>query len=279
MWDTIGFILVLHDIITIPMDVAWDREKSSTEEALFRIMIAFWTTDIALTFNTGFYLDGQIQMSRCAAAKHYARGWLAFDSLIVILDWIFLLVPQGAMMSIFRSARAVRLLRMLRVLRILKMGRLSHVLEDICFHYDQGWLVLSSAIVKALVTIVLVAHVCACAWYLLGRLNEDRGERSWIGPIRDNSPFLLEDTDGSYSLALQWVLGYLTGASVDGTIAPQNTLERVFVMFIIVGSLLILGTAISKISQTIYELNKLESDHAETKIGASALLQSHGYIS
>merc|ERR1719460_1810874 len=115
-WDTLGFALVIHDIIAIPLDVAWVRNKTTAEDILFNIMITFWTLDIALTFNTGYLFDGQIQYSRLGAARHYAKTWLAFDTLIVIIDWIFWIMPESAIMSVFRTARAIRLLRMLRVL-------------------------------------------------------------------------------------------------------------------------------------------------------------------
>jgi len=66
-------------------------------------------------------------------------------------------------------------------------------------------------------------------------------------------------------MAIHYVLAHLTAAPVDGKVTSMNVYERIFTMFNIVASLLVLGTVISKISQTIQEIHRAESDHSDAR--------------
>ena len=47
----------------------------------------YWTLDILISFFTGFYRDGLIEMRPVKAATQYARTWLLFDAILAGVDW------------------------------------------------------------------------------------------------------------------------------------------------------------------------------------------------
>ena len=161
-----------------------------------------------------------------------------------------------------RGLRGIRLLRLLRIVRILKISRFSLILEDVCFYFGQSWLSIASTIIRCLVSMFLVAHVGGCVWYLIGRMSLDGGSQSWLTYIDAG---LASNRGDTYSMSLHYTLAHLAAAPVDGKVGPQNVLERVFSMFAIFTSLLILGTAISQISQTVQDIQKSESAKADVR--------------
>lgn len=266
-WDLIGVVFVCYDILMIPLNVAWEREtKDGPEVFLWHLSIVYWTLDILMTFNTGVIKMGKLQLSRRYIVERYAKSWLPFDLVVVALDYWVLLIPANVMMSMFRALRSARVLRALRIVRILKLRKFTQIIEDLCFRHDQGWLALAATIFKTLLTVILAAHVGACIWYGVGKTNLDSGNPSWLSFLyREHGPGAASELGETYSMALHYVLAHLTAAPVDGKMNTENVYERFVAMAFIVTSLLILGTAISKISQTMHELNKMESELADTK--------------
>ena len=68
-----------------------------------------------------------------------------------------------------------------------------------------------------------------------------------------------------YTWSLNYALGHLTATPVDARVMPHNVLERCYTIFSIVCSLMVLGTAISKLAATFEELNKVSSEAATTR--------------
>eukprot|EP00439_Symbiodinium_sp_Y106_P002648 s6235_g1.t1 len=157
--------------------------------------------------------------------------------------------------DILKSLRALRILRAFRLLRLLKMSRLSVVIEEASVAAGRQWLVLVVAIVNTTLTMVLCAHVLACGWYLLGRDSFD--QRSWLelGNITE--------LDGpiQYVHALQWVLMPPSPPPVSN----DNVAERLYCIFIMGSTVVIIGSALSKITGTLAELRTINSEGSKRR--------------
>lgn len=274
-WDIIGLNLVVYDVLSIPVMFAWDvpLSRSGPAFAMLLITLVFWGMDMVVGFNTGFFQDGTLILSRRRICLNYCRSWLAFDMLLVAMDLSVVLVEQGDGHFVGRSTRALGLLRQVRGLRLLKMSKLSLTAEDIFSSYGQQGVMLVAAVVKTLFGIFLVCHFLACCWYTIGRSYLD-SKPCWIdiaGP-----GFTSKSVSVQYWRSYYWVLGHLVAAPVDATITPQNSLEMGFTIAMIMCSLLVLGAGISKMSSTIAELNQMSTETNDTKRELQRYLKASG---
>ena len=114
------------------------------------------------------------------------------------------------------------MLRCLRALRLLRLGRVRARLK-VQSTLKQSTQVLISFVVTALT----FAHVYACVWFALGRIDwADFGQeewRSWMEVERawptDNTPAAMYSTSIYWSLATMSTIGY-------GDIVAANEVER-----------------------------------------------------
>lgn len=261
LWDCIGVLLVLYDVITIPVFVGMDIETDGqgSQFAMFIFAVAYWTLDIPLGFFTGFFNAGKLVMSRREVALRYIRTWLAFDVVIILIDYIMISGLQDSMIRMFRGARGLRMLRLIRALRLLKLSKLFQPIDDILTTNCEVWWIVFMAVSKTFCGIFIASHVLCCAWYHLGLINKQQGDPSWLDFVAATS------SSEKYMQSLHFVLAHLTAAPADGSITAQNELERAFLVTLIMSSLLVLGSGISKMSSTIAELGKMNAEITDTR--------------
>ncbi|CAE8652401.1 unnamed protein product [Polarella glacialis] len=260
-WNVAGAMLVFYDALTIPVIVGWEMSLDNGPlYAMFLFALTFWILDLLLTFHTGYYERGILQMSPRAIARNYMRTWLVLDLSILMLDFMTLLVPQGSDgLEGGRLARTVRVIRVLRLLRVLKLDLLLQPLEEILGFAHKQWVNLIVAIVKIFMAIIMICHVLACLWYFIGKRCWEVGMPSWLYANRFDST-----TQGEqYLVSLHWVLGQFTPASQ--SIQPENYIERLFNIFVIFFSLFVMGSCISKMSASIQEILRVNSEKEKRK--------------
>lgn len=264
IWDMAGLLLILVDAVLLPLSLAWDVGIEPTDNVVgtwincfsFFLALIFWSTDVLIQFNTGYYHNGRLEMSRRRIAQHYTQTWLLFDILLISLDvatavYQFGMSESGGA-SVLRSMRALRVLRAFRLLRLLKMSRLSAVIEEASIAAGRQWLVLVVAIVNTTLTILVCAHVLACFWFWIGRDRFEKREISWIelsqaesvsGPIQ-------------YMHALQWILT----PPAPLVVAADSGLERAYCIFLQGCTVVVIGSSLSKITGTLTELRTINSE-------------------
>jgi len=121
----------MFDIILIPLSVAWDGHDGDFETIVFKVGVIFWSVDVLMSLNTGFDMAGMIVVSRSKILKRYAKTWLGFDFVTLVLDYFLWAMTSTAVLRGLRGLRGVRLLRLVRIVRILKVSRFSLMLEDV----------------------------------------------------------------------------------------------------------------------------------------------------
>eukprot|EP00928_Gymnodinium_smaydae_P029384 TRINITY_DN22149_c0_g1_i1.p1 TRINITY_DN22149_c0_g1~~TRINITY_DN22149_c0_g1_i1.p1 ORF type:complete len:1143 (-),score=169.46 TRINITY_DN22149_c0_g1_i1:80-3508(-) len=257
-WDVLGLVFIIFDIIYIPLQVAFEGNEPWTF-SYYSLLVSFvyWSADIYASFTTGYVkVQGIVEMRLTQIAKRYCRTWLPLDVVIVSIDLMFLTLSSAGFL---RMVRGVRTIRTLRLVRILKMSKVKQVIEDTLTSLGIQWLTLVIAMVKTFLAIVLLAHAAACTWYVISSDGEDKAASAV-----DTSQQLVN----AYLKSMYWVLGHLIAAPVDASVIPRNDAECAFTLCMLLTSLFVLGAGISKMTNTLAELNKNneECQHARMKL-------------
>merc|ERR550534_1024524 len=111
----------------------------------------------------------------------------------------------------------------------------------------------------------MIAHLCACIWYGIGLQIERSGGESWVSKLRVHESMGNDSMQELYVRSLYWALGHLLAAPVDPSIQPASYSERVFTVCMILGSLIIIGAGISKMTNCIAELDRAKAHANDTR--------------
>lgn len=126
-----------------------------------------------------------------------------------------------------------------------------------------------------LVGVVMLNHVIACFWYLLGMAPID--SPSWILATRE---LYMQQAQGQepgkwylYFTALHWATTQFTPASMEVT--PKNLWERVYNLCTIFISLVLFPTFLTSITNSVTSLGQQKADHSMAKRKLTRYLQDN----
>lgn len=263
IWGMAGMFLLFCDVITIPLMIGWDLDMEGPTLGMFFVAVLYWTLDILRNFFTGFFSQGEVVLSKSRIAAHYLRTWFIPDVIIVSVDFFQMASmgqDTGSEVKAVRTARSLRMLRLLRLVRVLKMTAQGVKLEATVGLAGVSGMILVVALVKTFSVIFVSAHVISCVWFYLGRLNFEAGNGSWldIGKLQGKA------VGDQYLHALHWVLCQFTPAPID--FGPGCSTERAFNILVIGFSLLVMGSSIQKVTQTIKEINTMNSEKQRKRL-------------
>lgn len=200
-------------------------------------------------------------------AKNYLEGWFTIDLLITV-PWDLILY------NIVRHARTARtprilgtLLRLSRIFRLLRILKLSHWVEYVEDHLK---ITRNHIVVLQLVLVILgVAHITACAFYLVATLNTDMTTHSWVAA----HGLLYAPKSELYTSSLYWAFTMMTTVGF-GDIVPITHLER---MFSVLAMLVSAGTyayTIASMSSIVASMNMTQSMYFEKLNELNAYMRS-----
>merc|ERR1719491_32015 len=106
---------------------------------------------------------------------------------------------------------------------------------------------------KTLVFIVIINHYIACIWYMVG--SGHFASSAWTTKFLVNYP---GEFPYAYATALHWSLTQFTPASME--VVPENTVERVFCVMVLVFAMVTFSSFISSITNAMTQLRNLNSD-------------------
>ncbi|CAK9078837.1 Potassium/sodium hyperpolarization-activated cyclic nucleotide-gated channel 2 [Durusdinium trenchii] len=268
MWDGFSVLITLLDAFTMPVSLAWEADVGSpdgrwpsgdsgadTLYAIFWTTFFFWSIDIPITCNTAVYINGEIKKNRCMVLWTYLRTWFLFDASLVTLDILTLvaLSPDSEM----RFLRQFRILRALRLLRLLKMSKFNILLQEVAASTGRQWLILVMAIANTSGLILVVLHLLTCGWFFLGRTLEEDGRISWV--TMSNASDIAGWKQYLHSVR------FIINSPSPPLIAASSGTEYMIDIIIYVFCLVVLGSAISKISGTMAELRAMNEEHSRQR--------------
>ncbi|CAK9006099.1 unnamed protein product [Durusdinium trenchii] len=268
LWSFCALLFVVFDAISIPVMVSWEVPSAELVGILVPMNL-YWTIDMFFSAQTGFYEHGLLVRSSGRTLQHYLRTWFVFDVIVISFDWVMIILEEAS--AVGSSARVLRAFRMIRIIRLLRLAKLQaivQVVEDsLGVSYTQAFQLLL-AVVKALLVILFSVHVLGCFWYLIGRLAEESQEQdNWL------RVYMMTTKPGpvQYLASCHWILGQFTPAP--SSIHATNTPERSYNVFVIFFSLLVVGSCISRVSATIQQVIKLNSEVSDRKRSVAMYLK------
>lgn len=278
-WDLLSLVMIVMECITLPLRLCFSITLPDT---MGYISTCFFTLDIALNFNTGFFHKELLIMRRDRISRKYLRSWFILD-FTSTFPWEEVLgsltgggVGGGNGTLILRMAKLGKLMRCLRLLRLMKIGRLLSRFQDIDFFHSYT-VSFALSLAKMLSIFAMLCHWSACVWGYIGD-PESMGDMStegphpldqcvpggpcengiWGTPWRRRYGLDNFDLGTQYLAALHFATGLVTGSEL--ALQPAFWAERLFTTIMMILGLFICTTVLS---QVLVMINRLAEKNVE----------------
>jgi len=237
--------LIVWDLITIPLELFDLGAFYRFLVVVGKVTFGFWAVNIPLQLILGIEVQGKLEIRPAVLAQLYLRSWFAMDLLVVSLDAVLIVLEDREAGSL-KSARFLRTLRLLRLLRLLRVARLQHQMTLLANRFLSASSYMIMKVVAGLFGILAVNHILACIWYGLGSWTMANDfSRSWIVQMDMQEVGPLE----YYATSIHWALTQFTPAT--NNVAPDNALERLFAIFVILLAMGMFSSFISSLTATV----------------------------
>jgi len=254
-WDVCGLVLISYDLMTIPFNQAFQPAPSTFSMACDWTTLIFWTGDMIQGFFLGYYSKGEVIMHNKKIIVNYLKTWFIVDAVVVIPEWTMMFLPSSEdgtdVGDLGRIAKFARVARVLRLLRLLKMKKLLETLVD---RIESEYTFILSNLLFLMCFVLVLNHVIACLWYLIGRVTMGQGLTNWVdvGKVKGEKISYL------YATSLHWSLTQFTPASMD--ISARNLWERLFSVMILLFAMLVFSSIVASITAAMTALRNLQGD-------------------
>jgi hypothetical protein len=257
-WDVFGLVLISYDLLTIPFNQAFRPDPNVFVKIVDWLTLLFWTADMAQGFFLGYYDQGEVVTDNLQIVKAYLKSWFVIDVVVVVPEWFVIFMPTGggaddgssSVGELGKFAKIARFARVLRLLRLLKMKKLLETLVD---RIESEYSFILFNLVQLLCFVLVLNHVIACVWFLIGRLTKGDGQQNWIdmGNVVGDTPYL-------YATSLHWSLTQFTPASMD--ISAKNIWERLFSVATLLFAMLVFSSIVASITTSMTALRNLQGN-------------------
>eukprot|EP00931_Biecheleriopsis_adriatica_P100462 TRINITY_DN7577_c0_g1_i2.p1 TRINITY_DN7577_c0_g1~~TRINITY_DN7577_c0_g1_i2.p1 ORF type:complete len:671 (+),score=99.32 TRINITY_DN7577_c0_g1_i2:23-2014(+) len=253
VWDVIGALLIMYDMIHIPL-TAFTQSISTTELAIDWLCLGFWTLDMPMTMTVGFIKNGKQVLQPRSVISNYVRGWMVLDMVIVLPDWIFSVIMSSQAGATVRLLRILRLVRVLRLMRLLKLAWLLESFEDMLSSEASG---IVFRIIRMIAILLIVNHLLASVWFMVSDLNSHSDEPSWLKELGvDQEPW-----EAQYVLCFHWAITQFTPSSKP-RIQPTNLAERWLAVGVVIFALVGFSYIVGNISAGLSQLRSLSEERS-----------------
>ncbi|CAD8109287.1 unnamed protein product [Paramecium sonneborni] len=239
IWDIFVLTQIIINIFYIPMKLGFDFEREDLLTGIFLESLPSWTfvMDIILTFFTAYYSQGQIHRDKQQILKHYANTTLFWDLMIVI--------------PFILSSYSVPYTEYILLLRVTKVKSMIESIEEVTNPSNNVQTILE--LFKSIFLVLFVSHFCACLWNLIGEIEIDKGQNSWL-----NTKNIVE-AEWSTKYIHAFYFSTITTLTIGyGDIVPQTDLERIYVIIMAMVICGLFGYTISSIGNILKQLTEKE---------------------
>ncbi|KAF0718990.1 Aste57867_1353 [Aphanomyces stellatus] len=276
-WDVFLGCLILYNVISIPIQVAFQSGASGMDDPSTSDFVKSYTdnvidcifaVDILLTFRTAYYdtAGNKIKSSK-EIARHYIRMWFWID---FVSTFPFAYAITGASSgdgsttapSKSSTYQNLKLIRFARLIRLLKLARLLKFNKN--FSSVENIINLSPGATRLLMLflqVCMIAHLSSCAFFFVGVTSDDIYDGlSWISDQGLNNATLAEKyvTSLYFAFTTMATVGY-------GDILPMSRLEVAYVIFYMLVGASVFGYIIGSMSSLVDQM-QTKSTAAKEKL-------------
>lgn len=262
-WDIYIFFLLCY-VATISVYVYSFKSHLTPSSAFFwieRFLDVSFVIDIILNFFTFYHKhpDQDFHPTFRTTLIHYLTTFFLIDLVSTI--------PWDVVNTHFRDeATLYMLFRFLRLLRLIKLYRLSQVFRSrhslVALEVKLRLKYAHVRLITLAVIVCLIAHWFACIFYLFGTVRASvRGELfdSWT----EDPTKIPEDLFGRYIIALYFSVYTITTIGY-GDVVPGTTIERIYVVIIMLLGAACFAWVISQVSNVYGELRESSAAYRRT---------------
>eukprot|EP00928_Gymnodinium_smaydae_P066250 TRINITY_DN49294_c0_g1_i1.p1 TRINITY_DN49294_c0_g1~~TRINITY_DN49294_c0_g1_i1.p1 ORF type:complete len:673 (+),score=97.17 TRINITY_DN49294_c0_g1_i1:185-2203(+) len=252
-WDMCGGLFILYDMIVIPLR-AFDTGDGLWLTIANWITLVFWTVNMILSPFVGYVKDGVTVMTPRRVLCNYLKSWFIIDVLVLLPDWYFSLLSLASSEGgeAGNSMRMIRVIRLMRFARLLRLAKLKRILNGINDLINSEYVSLIVNMNVLIVTLLLINHFVACAWFSISNVSE--GDKTWV------RIYGYEEAGWShqYLASYHWSLAQFTPSTMD--ISPENNTERVFAVGVVIFALVGFSYLVGSITGCLTQLRLMQED-------------------
>lgn len=240
-WDVFLTLLSVLSIVCIPISLGFPYVKASYHNIIFYSIDFIFILNILLNFRTSFMSCGVEILDTDVISKNYLKKNFWFDllgNLPFELIFIFFFESSFEIISNFYFFRVLRIFRMLTIFNILNRWRRA-------INLKRNFV----KIFKFIIFIVSFLHIIACTWFAIF-FYSGLPNNSW-GTIANIKDLVWQD---QYIRSLYWAITTLTTIGF-GDITPQNNLEYIFTMLVMLFGASLFAYSIGVVSSLISSMN------------------------
>jgi len=250
LWAAMASLFIIWDMVTIPLQLfPLNLALENTINTITLVSFVYWVLDVPLHFIFGVQVGGAIEMRPQKLFKMYLRSWLLADLIVILVDTavIVLTTFQASTNPLYRSGRFVRGLRMVRLIRLLRVAKLEREFMLVANYFLSAYGMMALKLGSYLALMLAVNHLIACFWYGVGVWSKDPQLRdgNWL----ERSDIDQSDFGASYIAAMHWSLTQFTPST--NPIAPANTWERFFAIWVILLAMACFSSFIGSIGASV----------------------------
>ena len=220
--DCLVIFWLIYSVFSYPYIMAFDITLQWGTNIGYILFVSdiFIFIDLCVGFITARYhsIDPLLLVTdyKLIAEQYIVHGSFIFDILSSVpLYNIKNEVVSHILFTVKFSLRFGKLFMMLRVRQILScVGRMQN-----CLNRNRNILKIVK-IVKYIALMFLLAHICACVWFVIGRVSMDAGKSSWRDNYTGASRYQLYIASLYWSVATVFTTGY-------GDIIAENEDEQI----------------------------------------------------
>lgn len=255
VWDLIGFVFILYDMIVIPLQ-PFAPPTTWFGVAMERIVLLFWTINVFASLQVGYVEKGITVMSPLKIMKNYLSTWFWLDIVVLVPDWYFTidgLTHDGGSNTPGNALKLLRMARLSKCLRLLRAAKLRTLMRSIKDQISSEYAGICLQVCKMVFVLLLVNHYIASFWFAIG--NMESFDTSWVAFYNYDK----EDWFSKYCVSLHWSLTQFTPAS-KVEVQPKNLVERCFAILVVIFALVGFSYILGSISGALSQLRAMGED-------------------
>jgi CRP-like cAMP-binding protein len=267
VWDLSAVTMLVYVTITVPLRACFDIDMCLWSAGFWidAIVDLFFIVDVFVNLRTSFYDRNGFRENRPSKmARNYMKGWFTIDVISCLpVGYVQYFVQTECSSGTSDNYKVVKTLRLLKMSKMLRLARVKRILarygSDV--NYQQYF-----NIGMTLFTILLLTHLLACVFYLIGEGSETLNNGQYVAGWVEQEENWWEAGSQNMSLAIALSAKYSTSMYYVLNALDDNgftTTERSFGVMAEFCRDLILGLVASLITTIQMSMNSNDDEKSQ----------------